>query len=119
MADPTRKPMDAVGARRVLFRRAFAQEGDFAALDAAFAWCRERGFSVGPGQTGEPSGILHGRYMIAKWRNLDAADRAALDGELTGDRRDGPVVVVIFADARPEARDEVERDLRQARGGTR
>lgn len=119
MADPTRKPMTAAGARRVLFRRAFAQVGDFAALDAARAWLRERGFSVGPGQTGAPSGILHGRYMIAKWRDLDAADRANLDGELTGDRRAGPVVVVIFADARPEARDQVEHDLHQAPGAAR
>lgn len=46
------------------------------------------GFSVGIRQRGAPRGILHGNYLISKWRNLDRQHREMLNGEMN---RPGPV----------------------------
>ena len=81
----------------------FKQSGDFQAMYAAEAWCAENGVSVGSTQRGDPRGLLYGDFMIAKWRNLDAAERAELHGQMTGDMRNGPVQVSICdaAEAKP------------------
>ncbi|ABM96988.1 hypothetical protein [Methylibium petroleiphilum] len=81
-------------------RVVFEQKGDFAASNAAEAWCAERGISVGIMERGMPRGLLYGDFEIAKWHNLNRADRAALDGRMTGDMRHGPVAIEI-APARP------------------
>lgn len=81
----------------------FAEEGDFEAYRAATKWLKDRGFSHGSGQRGEPSGILLGDIMIAKWKNLSLKERLDLHGKLTGDHRYGPVTVTIFDDAPAEA----------------
>ncbi len=73
----------------------FTGKTDFAAARAAERWCEEHGYSVGRSQRGSPRGLLRGNYDIQKWRNLTASDRAALDGTMTGDMRNGPVVVWI------------------------
>lgn len=73
----------------------FEQAGEFAAVNAAEAWCRERGISVGAMERGQPRGLFYGDFAIAKWHNLNRADRAALDGRMTGDMRHGPVVIEI------------------------
>ncbi len=49
---------------------------------------RAAGFSVGTQQRGAPRGILHGNYLISKWRNLDRQHREMLHGEMN---RPGPV----------------------------
>ena len=82
--------------RPVIERHEFRQQGTFAALREAEQWCDDNGYSVGDLQRGAPRGILKGEYAISKWRNLDANDIAALDGQMVGDFRDGPVVVEIF-----------------------
>ena len=74
----------------------FLQTEDFAASRAAEAWCAEHGYSVGRMQHSDPRGILKGDYDIAKWRNLNARERKALDGHMVGDMRHGPVTVTIF-----------------------
>ncbi|MBB5875857.1 hypothetical protein [Xanthomonas sp. 3498] len=81
----------------------FNDTGDFAALRAAEAWCRERGVSYGSQQRGAPIGLLVGDYAIAKWRNLSKAERAALHGTITGDTRNGPVVLRIKISTLPSA----------------
>lgn len=73
----------------------FTQTGTFAAMYAAEAWCAERGISVGSSERGSPRGLLYGDITIAKWRNLDKHERAELDGEMTGDMRNGPVRISI------------------------
>lgn len=81
----------------------FSQEGEWEAYHAAQAWLKAGGFSWGQGQRGAPCGILFGDIIIAKWKNLTLAERRGCHGELTGDHRNGPVTVTIFADAPPEA----------------
>lgn len=75
----------------------FRETGDFAARDAAERWCSQRGVSVGRAQRGAPCGLLYGEFDIQKWRNLRSGDRAALDGIMVGDLRDGPVTVYLKA----------------------
>lgn len=88
--------------RPVSFERAFTEQGDFAALDAAEAFCGKVGLSVGRMQRGDPRGLLFGDFDIAKWRNLSAADRASLHGEMIGGRL-GPVAIRLFENAPREA----------------
>lgn len=73
----------------------FTHRGDFAACHAAEQWCADHGISVGRMQGPEPRGLLWGDFDIQKWRNLSAADRAELNGTMTGNMREGPVVVAI------------------------
>lgn len=80
----------------------FRQTGDFEAVRAAERFLAEAGFSLGIMQKGSPRGILFGDFDIQKWRNLREADREALHGTMTGDRR-GPVHVWIKRAAPPEA----------------
>lgn len=82
--------------RPILFRHEFHQKGTFAAVRAAEQWCDDNGYSVGDLQRGAPRGIMIGDHCIPKWRDLDADDIAALDGQMVGDFRDGPVVIEIF-----------------------
>ncbi|MBN9078550.1 MAG: hypothetical protein BGN87_00295 [Rhizobiales bacterium 65-79] len=83
----------------VTHRLTFSDAGDFAAERRAVAFLEERGFSVGRMQHREPRGILLGNFDIQKWHNLSAADRAGLHGVMTGDMRNGPVVVEMFDSA--------------------
>jgi len=76
--------------------KTFHEQGDFAAAGAAEQWLHENGYSVGSSQRGSPRGIMRGDVLIAKWRNLSSRERAALDGQMTGDMRAGPVVIEIF-----------------------
>lgn len=73
----------------------FSGGATFGALYAAEAWCAARGISVGRADGRNPCGLLYGEYDIQKWHNLNAKERAALDGLLTGDKRNGPVTVSI------------------------
>ena len=81
-------------------RIVFNQAGSFQAMYAAEAWCRENGISVGQSCATGPTGLLFGQYdWIAKWRNLTAGEKRALHGTMSGDMRDGPVVIVLKDDA--------------------
>lgn len=71
----------------------FDEQGEFAAMNAAEAWCAGHGLSVGQMQRGAPRGLLMGNFEVAKWRNLTREERAALHGLMTGDMRHGPINV--------------------------
>ncbi len=91
------------GGRASAVKLMFVETGEFKAYYAAQDWLRGRGFSCGQGQRGAPSGILFGDFTISKWKNMTVAQQRQLHGELTGDHREGPVVVTIFADAPEDA----------------
>lgn len=74
----------------------FNQKGTWRAKEAAEAWCRENGISVGQSSADGPSGLLFGDYKwIAKWRNLTRQERDDLHGTMDGDFREGPVVIIL------------------------
>ena len=73
----------------------FKTPGEFAAVRAAEDWCAKHGLSVGAMERGRPRGILFGHYDIQKWHNLRQADKDALHGTMTGDMRNGPVIVMV------------------------
>ncbi len=74
--------------------RTFHERGDFAALNAAHAWCEARGISFGIHERGQPEGLLVGNFRISQWRNLSHEDVGALDGRLIGSR-EGPVEIYL------------------------
>lgn len=76
--------------------KTFHDQGEFAAKAAATQWLHENGYSVGSSCVGCPCGIMRGDVFIAKYRNLTPREKATLDGQMTGDMRNGPVVIEIF-----------------------
>lgn len=79
----------------------FDRTGDFEAFRDAESWLKENGYSWGSMQGDAPIGVMRGDYDIAKWRNLSTREINALDGTITGDKRNGPVTVTIFKATRP------------------
>lgn len=77
-------------------RMTFTESGPWAAKDAAEAWCANHGISVGFMQGQAPRGLLYGDFLISKWRNMSKREIAVLDGRMTGDMRNGPVVVEMY-----------------------
>lgn len=74
----------------------FNQAGDFVALNCARAWLEQHGFSCGSTCLGYPVGILKGKWVIAKWRNLTPKERSVLHGRMESDDfREGPIKVMI------------------------
>lgn len=74
----------------------FNQKGTWQAKEAAEAWCQEHGISVGQSSADGPSGLLFGDYgWIAKWRNLTHQERTDLHGTMSGNFREGPVVIYL------------------------
>jgi len=74
----------------------FSQEGDFEAIRSAERWLRERGMKTGAGCVGCPTAIaMDGDTFVgsSKWRNLYPETIYTLPGCITGERRNGPVVV--------------------------
>jgi hypothetical protein len=84
--------------------KTFSETGTWVAKNAAEEFLQLAGFSVGANQAHSPRGILFGDYAIMKWRNLRRRDIAALHGVMTGDGREGPLVVRIFERAPQEAK---------------
>lgn len=76
-----------------MIRETFSGTADFEASGKAEAWCEEHGLSVGEMARHDQRGILLGEFHIAKWHNLNHAERMALHGVMSGDMRRGPVHV--------------------------
>lgn len=87
-------------------KKIFSSSGsEFDATNDAEQWCRDRDITVGPMARDLPRGLMRGPCVIAKWTNLSDADRAKLDGTMTGNMRHGPVAVNLSGDeAEYEAR---------------
>ena len=81
-----------------MFTKSFENDArdNFSACHAAEDWLRKRGFSLGNMERTNPRGILLGDYEIAKWRNLTGKEKRDLDGKMTGDMRNGPVLVELW-----------------------
>lgn len=73
----------------------FNQTGTFMAYYAAHRWCDDNGYSYAPMCHPEPTAIMKGDWIIAKWRNLTAKERRESHGYITGNFREGPVKITI------------------------
>jgi hypothetical protein len=75
----------------------FYAPGTFESLNKAHTWLHENGFSYGSLCMDQPVGILHGDFLIAKWKNLSSDDIQALHGVLLSeDFREGACKILIF-----------------------
>jgi len=79
-------------------KKIFDQKGTFSACAAAEAYCESLGLSVGTPQKNKPRGLKRGDVDIYKWSTLSFVEIAQMDGRMTGDLREGPVVVDIKDD---------------------
>lgn len=69
----------------------------FAAFHRATHWLEHEGYSVGQLSRGNPIAIKKGRFdFIAKWRNLTSAEKADIEGKMTGNWRNGPITVELY-----------------------
>lgn len=91
--------------KEVKFTKQFPNDGDaFSGVNAALDFLRQKGFSVGSMQRGDPMGIAKGDVYISKWRNL-GKDVELLDGKITfptSDPRDGDALVELYIDLEVE-----------------
>jgi hypothetical protein len=72
----------------------------FEATRAAEKWLEQNGYSVGEScAASKKRAIKKGAWLVAKWRNLTAAERGNIEGMMTaagGDFRRGPVIVELY-----------------------
>jgi len=81
----------------------------FPSEPAAERILRAAGFAIGRLQADAPRGLMHGDYVVMKWRNLSAADRDGLHGVYARHHRGGPVTVKIFDRCPAEGRGVLRR----------
>lgn len=72
------------------------------------------GFRLGALQRDDPRGIMHGDFIIMKWRNLDAKDKDELHGVYVREFRDGPVTITLKPNCPPHAASALRRAAQQA-----
>jgi hypothetical protein len=76
-------------------KKTFKVSGTFESYYAACKWLSENGYSYGSMQGDAPIGIMKGEWNISKWRNMTSKEQKSLDGVMTGEFREGEVVVSI------------------------
>ena len=75
----------------------FPSTGTFTAFSVAEKKAVEMGYSVGSMCRDEPIGLAKDVGYIAKWHNIDSADKAHIEaGILSCDFREGDAVIAIF-----------------------
>lgn len=75
--------------------KTFKVAGTFQSYYAACEWLSENGYSYGSMQRDYPIGIMKGDWSISKWSNMSAKEQKTLDGIMTGEFREGEVVINI------------------------
>lgn len=80
----------------------FKGGGTFEAMYAAQRYLTANGYSYGSSCYPQPTAIMKGQYHIAKWKNLTEKERSQVDGTMTGDMREGPVVITFFDGHKPK-----------------
>lgn len=70
------------------FRKVFSGDGsDFGAKYEAEKWLSDRGYSVGSSCVMGPQAVIaRPDVLVAKWKNLTAAEMRAVDGRLSAPR---------------------------------
>ena len=75
----------------------------FPSEDAAKQALTAYGFSLGTSQRNDPRGIMHGDYLIMKWRNLSNKDKDDLHGAYHRHGYGGPVSLWMKPNCPPKA----------------
>ena len=89
--------------RQVIDKLTFTQKGDWIALRHAEKHVKEMGYDYGSMDYPNPIGVVKGDYythsldLPHKWHNMTAKQRKSLDGTITGDFRNGPVILTIYS----------------------
>lgn len=104
--------------RQDRFGIVFTGADTFQARRDAERFLEEAGFSVGPSQRGAPSAVMYGDYAISKWRNLDRDERRETHATLTGDGRNGPLMLRLLPACPDEAVKALDAALAKALGET-
>lgn len=86
--------------KQVVEEATFSNEGTFEAYWAAVAWARGKGFEESTMSHPLPTALVKGSYeesdLPEKWKNFKPRHAERVDGTITGDFREGPVVVRLF-----------------------
>lgn len=76
----------------------FDVPGTWQALRSAERWCTEKGYGTGSGDYPNPIAISDGPYdHTQKWHNFTTHEKKTCFGIITGDMREGPMTIRIFA----------------------
>lgn len=70
------------------------------AYNAASAWLKSEGYSIGSMERGAPTAFFHGDCDVSKWRNLSQQERREANGTIeplsgSGTFRDSNIIVTI------------------------
>ena len=76
-----------------MFTKTFTDAGTFEALHAAQKWLTQNGYSYGSSCVMHSIPVMKGDFIIAKWKNLTKGEIKQLDGEVSGELREGPITV--------------------------
>jgi hypothetical protein len=85
--------------RSVIWSREYKPTGTFEAFRAAEDFLKELGYTVGSMCLKDPIGFADADKFeyVAKWHNIDATDRASLDGVvISDDFREGGCRILFF-----------------------
>lgn len=96
----------------ILYKHFQQNVRDFSDFDAACDLAKELNLTIESSQRDAPVGLMFGVLTISKWRNMSPTELNDLHGTIEGDRRHGPVTILI----RPHA-PEVIRESFLALGG--
>lgn len=86
--------------KKILVQQEFKAEGDFVSMYLAHAWLKERGYDYGSTSATFPVAVMKGDYndydLPWKWKNFTAKQMNMVHGTITGNMRNGPVVVTLY-----------------------
>lgn len=86
--------------KQIIIEKHFKVPGTFESIYAANKWLTDNGYDYGSSDATKPTAITIGNYyshgLPHKWHNFDKEDLKKICGCITGDMRDGPVIVRIF-----------------------
>ncbi len=87
---------ETVLGKEITFSMEFKGDGTpFSSFNAASKYLTDRGFTIGSMQRDLPVGIALDADYVPKWRGLDRYEKKQLDGAMSGDFREGPVMVYL------------------------
>ena len=87
----------------------FADKEDFKAIRKAEQFAKDNGMIVGSMASDMPMGLADADIYsyVAKWHNIPYEGKKLLSGVIIGEKRNGPVTVVLF-----DAEDTLENTVK-------